>query len=62
MVALAEAHLRNQLYQFAELARFELPAPETLVETAFQLRIIGLDGFERCINLHVNVGLFCLRS
>ena len=53
----AEADGRNQVHQFAQLAGFQLGAAETLVQDALQPRVVGLDGFQRAVDAHADVGL-----
>ncbi|CFL20962.1 Uncharacterised protein [Burkholderia pseudomallei] len=62
VMAFAETDRRNQVHQFAEPARFELRATETLVEDAFEALVIRLDSFQRRINTHADVRLLGLRT
>ncbi len=61
-MTLAEADGRDQVDQLAELAGFELAAAEALVEDALQARVVGLDGFQRGVDAHADVGLLGLRA
>ena len=60
MVAFAEANGGDQVDQLAEAAGFELAAAEALVEDALQARVVGLDGFQRRVDAHADVGLLGL--